>query len=459
MKVETLFNIRTITAFIQLHSSDFEVAKINDTAPPPSTSTSSSLSSDTNNHNNKLEYKINKCSKFLHDTQKIFENNGYNVQTVRIATNPFEEWLLSDDDDNANEKDFVNNDNDDIENNNDVVKDKLQALDKLLDTNGIYFCSLGPSTSNKHTIKYCPIIVQSSSKYSCSANIDEPHDITTSNCIVDCIDTISKNDSLGNFRFCAASNCKDFIPFFPAAKCCSINDNNDEDDAFMIRFGLGLENGKLVYELLKEAKTIDNLPHVFKDGMLNALTPLQNICIDIEKEQEDNDKYYKTKYLGIDTSINPSLEEKGSIALAIEQLDTISTFGDSGTLAVVSIITSVLQRSLSNINLIGYCGVMLPLCEDTRLSALAKSGHISTIHQLLMISSVCGVGIDTVPIAALNTAERKQRLSGLILDVVGIAYKWDKSLSCRVFPLLHYDVGMITNFDSPYLCNAKVLPI
>ena len=409
MKVETLFKVRTITAFIQLKSSDFT----------------------TNVNTNELKVKIEKCGLFLHDAQETFEQNGYNVQTVRIATNPFEEWLIPKDDEN--------------DQNMKAIDDKLAVLDCLLQENNVHFCSLGPSLSLE-TIKYCPIIVNTSSKFSCSAEINDPSDITTSNAIVECIDTISRQNELGNFRFCAAACCKDFIPFFPAAKCCSIHD----DDGFKIRFSIGLENGELVHELLAEAKTIDNIPRVFKDGMLNALLPIQNTCINLQKDN--------CEYMGIDTSINPSLDKKGSIAYALEQIDTISKFGESGTLAAVSTITSILQRQLYPIKLIGYCGVMLPLCEDTRLSELATDGDLS-VQQLLMISSVCGVGIDTVPIAAIKTIKDRERLAGLILDVVGIASKWDKSLSCRVFPLLPLDVGMSTDFDSPYLCNTNVLSI
>jgi hypothetical protein len=45
------------------------------------------------------------------------------------------------------------------------------------------------------------------------------------------------------------------------------------------------------------------------------------------------------------------------------------------------------------------------------------------------------------------------------LDVVGLATRWGKSLSCRVFPVPGKRVGDITAFESPYMINAKILPI
>lgn len=186
------------------------------------------------------------------------------------------------------------------------------------------------------------------------------------------------------------------------------------------------------------------------------------------------------KYLGIDTSLNPSLDDdrKGSVAGAIEELVEIDTFGSAGTIAAAASITTALQ-SLPGIITVGYCGLMLPVCEDHRLAELASlSSSLSSpamncntdggtttttstipttgplrIADLLSISSVCGVGIDTVPLAG-NVS--KDRLTALILDVAGLAARWDKSLSCRVLPFAGKLPGDRTDFDSPYMINTNV---
>ena len=103
---------------------------------------------------------------------------------------------------------------------------------------------------------------------------------------------------------------------------------------------------------------------------------------------------------------------------------------------------------------------MLPVCEDRRLAELAAAdesrGKRLQISDVLSISSVCGVGIDTVPIPGdCSTKE----LSGLLLDVAAIAGRWDKSLSCRVFPVPGKKAGEMTEFDSPYMCNSPVFPL
>ena len=98
---------------------------------------------------------------------------------------------------------------------------------------------------------------------------------------------------------------------------------------------------------------------------------------------------------------------------------------------------------------------MLSVLEDQRLAKLAKKDGL-TIQQLLCISSVCGVGIDTVPIPG-NVSE--DNLSSLILDVAALACRWNKPLSCRVFPVPGKKAGEMTTFDSPYMVNSRIFKL
>ena len=139
-------------------------------------------------------------------------------------------------------------------------------------------------------------------------------------------------------------------------------------------------------------------------------------------------------------------------------LDEVKIFGGPGTVAAASQITTSLQ-SLPGIKLTGYCGFMLPVCEDSRLAQLSSNdtkGRQLRISDLLSISSVCGVGLDTVPIAGDCS---KEDLSSIILDMAGVAFRWNKSLSARLFPVPNLKTGDMTAFDSPYLVNASVFSL
>lgn len=402
-----LFRIRTVTIFISLRPSMF-----------PKESTPSE----------ELSQLMAQSAQVLRSVQAELQKSGYEVQTVRVATNPFGEWMYA-----------VSSPSSKL----DIAKARLGMLTALLEEQDIQFCSLGPAVNVEEISTLCATIVRTAPCFSCSANIDTVESATAA---ARCILELSKTTpgGLGNFRFCAAASCQPFIPFFPAAKSSS----QQQNEHGIVGFALGLENGALAKSLLEECKTIDNIPTVFRDGMASVILLVQSICESVSTD-------IHCPFLGIDTSLNPSLDKGGSVAEAIECLKEVQgEFGRIGTLAAAAAITTSLQ-SLPGIKLTGYCGLMLPVCEDGRLSQLASQKKLR-IPDIMNISSVCGVGIDTVPIP--GDCEESV-LTSLILDVAGIANRWNKSLSCRVFPVQGLHQGERTSFDSPYMCNCNVLPL
>jgi uncharacterized protein (UPF0210 family) len=476
-KDNKLFKIRTITAFVTLNESDFSSNK-NNSNDDVATSSSSSM----------LEYKIKETTHALQTIRKQLEDkNNFEVQTLRVATNPFPEYLLPS---SSTGTDITDADAEAI-----IVEKRLKLLDDCLEKHGITFFSLGSASTKEH-LKTCTQIVQYSTKFSCSVQL-QANDIElakasaetvlrNSKLIVKGSDADAQPDGLANFRFCVA-NVKPYIPFFPAAKSGSSKDDEDVGGAFQIKFAIGLENGELLkYVLMNDANqsianilppppssipttnTGDNANNKnkrsnFATGFSMAVRPIQITCEKVVSDWNTNDNSEITylKYIGLDASFNPSLDSDGSVASAIESLNEVKEFGGPGTIAVVAAMTTAIQTKLScddatsPIKLTGYNGLMLPLCEDIRLAQLAVENKL-TISQLLNVSSVCGVGIDTVPIAG-NTCPKE--LSSLLLDVVGLAQRWNKPLSCRVFPVPNKVIGDMTTFNSPYLVNSKILPL
>ena len=307
----------------------------------------------------------------------------------------------------------------------------------------------GPATEACDVRTVCPMIVKTSNRFSCSACIQDI-DIDMAQASAQCIKTIAETtsprfmkDGLGNFRFAVAACCVPYIPFFPVAKASK--------DLEGLAFAIGLENGHLAQTLLSKCGTVANVPTRFREGMREALLPVQKLCESFGNHAGTSKQI--VEFLGIDTSLNPSLDDSGSVARAVELLDEVDVFGGPGSLAAASAITKSLQ-SIPDIRRTGYCGLMLPLCEDTRLAELSYQGL--TIANLLSISSVCGVGIDTVPIPGNCSVEQ---LKSLLLDVVALAHRWKKSLSCRVFPLTTKEAGESTTFDFPHMINAMVMSV
>jgi uncharacterized protein (UPF0210 family) len=156
------------------------------------------------------------------------------------------------------------------------------------------------------------------------------------------------------------------------------------------------------------------------------------------------------QYLGIDTSPAPGLD--ASIGQAIEVL-TKAPFGSASTLSACAAITDVL-KSLS-LKTCGYSGLMLPIMEDPVLAQRAAEKRF-TVSELLLYSSVCGTGLDVVPVPG-NTPEAVLR--AILTDVAALATKYQKPLSARLFPVPGMDVGETVSFDNPYLTDAVVMPL
>jgi len=471
------FRIRTITAFTCLTPDDF----LQDDVPVSiATSTTTTTTFDNAEQKqkqttkNRAQVKISQCVTLLRLAEESLVKEGYEVQTVRIATNSFTEYLLPDDDDNTN----TDNDNGNDDDNLIEFQRKLDLIDSSLNEHQIEFFSLGPAIHPDQVLKYCPIIIKSSHRFSCSAQMRSGSDVVMARRAAECMQLISKmgdhiNDApshvingLGNFRFCATACCKPCIPFFPGAKgpSASVDKDNNKgnNEQNCVSFAIGLENGKLAQQLLSKAGSIQNISTIFSHGMAQALHPIQTLCDSLPQPKPTPTIPSPTtpplppptyRFLGIDTSLNPSLDpQTGSIASALETIDTLSTFGRRGTLAVAAEITRALQ-SLPNVRSVGYSGLMLPVCEDRRLAALVRDGGLTTVH-LLGVSAVCGVGLDVVPLKGDVGVED---LMGLVLDVAGLAFRWDKQLSCRLLICPGKEVGEETDFGSPYMCDCPVL--
>jgi uncharacterized protein (UPF0210 family) len=104
---------------------------------------------------------------------------------------------------------------------------------------------------------------------------------------------------------------------------------------------------------------------------------------------------------------------------------------------------------------IGYAGLMLPVLEDARMAQRWSEGKFH-IDSLLAYSSVCGTGLDTVPMPGDVTEEQLARIIG---DMASLAVKWHKPLTARLQPVAGKKAGEKSDFDDPFLVNAVLQPL
>ena len=95
---------------------------------------------------------------------------------------------------------------------------------------------------------------------------------------------------------------------------------------------------------------------------------------------------------------------------------------------------------------------MLPVLEDAVLSKRAIEGRYS-MRDLLLFSSVCGTGLDVVPIPGDTPIET---LTNILLDVAAQSVKLKKPLSARLYLIPGAKAGDPVHTGDPMLTDAVV---
>ena len=156
------------------------------------------------------------------------------------------------------------------------------------------------------------------------------------------------------------------------------------------------------------------------------------------------------EFAGVDPTPAPLAD--ASIGDAIEHY-TGATFGSNGTMTAAFAITAAVKAV--KVKQVGYSGLMLPVMEDKRL-AQRWGENTYEIDSLLAYSSVCGTGLDTVPLPGDISEEL---LVKIFSDVAALAWKWHKPLTARLQPVANKRAGDKTEFDSQYLFNTTIHPV
>ncbi len=162
------------------------------------------------------------------------------------------------------------------------------------------------------------------------------------------------------------------------------------------------------------------------------------------------------EYKGIDASLAPIPQTTQSIGLLYEFFG-VSTLGNLGSLSITSRLTDFINKAFdtSKAKKAGFNGVMFSPLEDAWLSKQSVQG-ILDIESLMLYSSVCGCGIDMIPLPGDVFVET---IASLICDVVTLSYKLDKPLGIRVLPIPGKFSNDKTNFNHDFLSDMKIINI
>jgi uncharacterized protein len=371
------------------------------------------------NHTN-YRSQIANAKRMLLQAKTIFQSEGYEVQTIRISTQPFFEYTKG------------------------MSREEIVLFMRNIDdlaASGNFIVSIGPAMmeddDRSPATEVLGEVLRNTRFLNASMVVAAEDGIhwKAINAAARLMKFLENNTdhSLGNFRFSAIALVPALTPFYPGSYHTGPGQ----------QFTLGLQWANSVAAAFRSSPDLASAGNQLADTLNSQAQPIQALSRKIERDTG-------WAYMGIDLSPAPLGEE--SIGAAIEDL-TKQPIGVSGTLSAAAIITGVLKDIA--VKHAGYSGLMLPVLEDARLARRWGEGKMS-LDGLLSYSAVCGTGLDVVPLPGDVSESQLARIVG---DVASLSVKWHKPLSARLLPVAGKKAGDHTEFADPYLINTVIQPV
>jgi uncharacterized protein len=369
----------------------------------------------------KYQQQIAEALVVLRKAKADFESAGYEVETIRVTTQPLAELVA------------------------DMPEDQalafLAQFDRLSDREN-FIPNVGPGMMHESddpaTMHLLERALSTLPNIEASAIIADDAGIhwKTIRRTAELVKYVSEHSphSHGTFNFTATAMLKPLSPFFPGSYHTGPGR----------QFAIGFEGANVVRDVFVRDK--GNADAAVAD-LTAALTKHASVADTIGNRLAAETGW---AYMGVDPTPAPLGDV--SIGTAIEAF-TGAKFGSSGTLTAARIITTAVKAV--PLKQVGYSGLMVPVMED-KLLAQRWAESTYNIDSLLAYSAVCGTGLDTIPLPGEISLDQMERI---FADVASLATKWNKPLSARLQPVPNKKPGEQTDFQDPYLFNTTVHPL
>ncbi|HLE28794.1 MAG TPA: DUF711 family protein [Anaerolineales bacterium] len=363
--------------------------------------------------------RIAAAGKVLSSMKSALRDAGYTVQVMRLASTPFPLIVGGD---AAKVVSFA------------------QDLEAACFVNEIDYAAIGPARPGDapELFTVIPEAISATQNIMASAIIADPlagvslPAVRLAAAIIHRCATLAP-DGFGNLRFGALANVPPGTPFVPAAY----------HDGHAPIVSVGVEAADLAVSAFDQAASLAEA----------RTTLIHHVETEAQKISQIAKRIGGVRGLqfgGIDFSLAPYPETSRSIGTALERLSG-SKVGEHGTLAAAAFIADALGRT--RFKNVGFSGLFLPVFEDAVLAARAAEGVLTT-NDLLLYSSVCGTGLDTVPLPGDITVEA---LAAILVDVGALALRLNKPLTARLMPIPGKKAGDAVAFEFPYFAPTCVL--
>ena len=364
-------------------------------------------------------------STFASEARRAFADAGFRVQSIRLATQPFPEILAA--------AEGV------------PLADLAVKVEAAAKDSGVGYVSLGPAPGSLgragwQIAEEIPEAIASTEGVFFGASIASAQDgvdLTAISATASVIQRVSRGvaNGFGNLRLAALANCGPWSPFFPVGY--------HGGGAF--RFAVATEAADLAVRAFSQA----DLPAQAEEKLTALVQGEADRIVPVARGVAAK---LGIDFAGIDFSLAPYPVPEKSVGQAVEAL-TGTEFGGRGTLFAAAMMTRAVQKA--EFPKTGFCGLFLPVLEDAVLAARSQEGAYSLDH-LLLYSSVCGTGLDTVPLPGDSS---QNELAAILADVATLAVRLNKPLTARLMPIPGKRAGERTEFDFEYFANAAILDV
>ncbi len=359
--------------------------------------------------------------KLAQEATTRYQTRGFEVQTTRVATTPFPDYLPISDVDGA--------------------IGEARKVEEMAAACQFAYVSLGPALIQEPQSYTCVVeLLRATQNVFIGAMMADANQGISLSAIHACANIIAQTarlspDGFTNLRFAAMSNVKPYGPFFPSAY------HQGDRPAF----SLAIECADIALTTFSKAISLA----AARASLLKTLEDYGRVLSAIGESLASE---YDVEFKGLDYSLAPFPQAWCSLGSAIERLGP-AQIGMAGSLAAAAYIADTLD--MGKWQRAGFNGLMLPLLEDSTLAQRGAQG-VLTLKDLLLFSAVCGTGLDTIPLPGEISPSQ---LYAVLLDVAALSMRLGKPLTARLMPLPGKAAGDATTFQFAYFANSRVLDV
>lgn len=243
-----------------------------------------------------------------------------------------------------------------------------------------------------------------------------------------------EENGFANLRFSALANVDSGVPFLPAAW--------SSGEAW--HFAFAMECADLARQAFDGAEDLRAGATTLTRSMEEEGAKLVGVARELTQPG--------FAFSGLDFSLAPFPRDADSVGATMESMG-LEASGLPGTTTAAAILTTALSEV--QLPLTGFSGLFLPVLEDDRLAQRAAEGDLR-LEDLLLACTVCGTGLDTVPLPGDASAED---LLPWLLDLGALAVRLDKPLTARLMPMPGMEAGDPLEFEFPFFAPGAVMDL